>query len=342
MKIFLDAYLEGNLGDDLFVDILLNRYPNHQFYTLSWNFLPTKNLKVFSNKFWIKVIKKLYLERLIANTCDLIVTIGGSVYIEHTGDTKRNFSLGQKPRYIMGVNFGPYRTQKYFDKIHKVFEKAEDVCFREEYSYNLFKDLSNVRWAPDIVFSMDTDNITITNKKRVVFSIISCKRKIEEKYTVAYEEKIIEMTKFFINQGYEVCYMSFCKNEFDEEAIESILEKCDENLRKNISKYYYRGDMKEALEQLADAQIIVGGRFHANILGMLFGKTVIPMLYSQKTQNVLDNMNFKGKIIDIKKINELDIQKELTTDMLVYKQDIKYELEHAKEHFKKLDQVLRK
>lgn len=342
MKVFINAYLEGNLGDDLFVDILLNRYPNHQFYTLSWDYLPTKNLKVFSNKFLIKVIRRLSLKRFFANCCDLSVSIAGSFYMEFEGDSKKNFSLGKKPHYIMGVNFGPYKTEEYFDNIHGLFKNAEDVCFREEYSYNLFKDLPNVRWAPDIVFSMDTSNIKITNRKRVIFSIISCRRKMEEKYTNAYEEKIIEMTKFFIDKGYEVCYMSFCKDEFDEEAIEAILNKCDNNLKNNISTYYYRGNRQEALEQLADSQIIVGGRFHANILGLLFGKTVIPMLYSNKTQNVLENMNFKGKIIDIRKIDELNIQKELTKDMLEYKQDIKYELEHAEEHFKKLDQVLRK
>ncbi|MBO5397962.1 MAG: polysaccharide pyruvyl transferase family protein [Clostridia bacterium] len=342
MKIFIDAFLEGNLGDDIFVDILLNRYPNHQFYTLSWDYLPTKNLKVFSNKFLIKVIRKLSLKKIVASTCDLSVTIGGSMYMEHEGDSKKSFSLGKQPHYIMGINFGPYKTKEYFDNIHGLFKNAEDVCFREEYSYNLFKDLPNVRCAPDIVFSMDTSNIKVTDRKRVVFSIISCRRKMEEKYTKAYEEKIIEMTKFFIDKGYEVCYMSFCKDEFDEEAIEAILNKCDSNLRKNISTYYYKGNRQEALEQLADSQIIVGGRFHANILGLLFGKTVIPMLYSNKTQNVLDNMNFKGKIIDIRKINELDIKKELTKDMLEYKQNIKYEMEHAEEHFKKLDQVLRK
>ena len=45
MKIFINAFLEGNLGDDIFVDLLLDRYPNHNFYTLSSDYLPTKNLR---------------------------------------------------------------------------------------------------------------------------------------------------------------------------------------------------------------------------------------------------------------------------------------------------------
>lgn len=341
MKIFINAFLEGNLGDDIFVDLLLDRYPNHNFYTLSSDYLPTKNLKVFSNEFFIKVIRKLSLKSLFANRCDLSVTIGGSMFMEQKGDATRNFSLGKKPYYIMGINFGPYKSQTYFDNIHSYFKDAEDICFREEYSYNLFKDLPNTRWVPDIVFSMDTSNIKITNNKRVVFSIISCSRKIEEKHTGNYEKKIIQMTKFFINKGYDICYMSFSKREGDENAISSILNKCDEELKQKISVYNYRGNRKEALEELANSQIIVGGRFHANILGMLLGKTIIPMLYSNKTKNVLDNMNFKGKIIDIRTLNEADLHEEISDKDLEYKQDIQYEIEHAEEHFKKLDKILR-
>ena len=31
-KIFIMAYLRNNLGDDLFVKELINRYPNEKFY----------------------------------------------------------------------------------------------------------------------------------------------------------------------------------------------------------------------------------------------------------------------------------------------------------------------
>ena len=35
MKVYVDAYLAKNLGDDLFVDILTKRYPNHSFTAIS-------------------------------------------------------------------------------------------------------------------------------------------------------------------------------------------------------------------------------------------------------------------------------------------------------------------
>ena len=35
MKVYVDAYLEKNLGDDIFLDMLIKRYPKHKFYAMS-------------------------------------------------------------------------------------------------------------------------------------------------------------------------------------------------------------------------------------------------------------------------------------------------------------------
>ena len=341
MKVFVNAYLENNLGDDLFMDILVNRYKNHQFYALTNSYEATcSNVHKIKNKYFIKLIRKLNLKPIIANRFDLVVTIGGSVYMETS--SKHKFSLGKNPYYILGTNFGPYKTKEYFNNAHEFFKKAEDVCFREKYSYDLFSDLQNVRYASDIIFSLDVSNIKITNNKKIVFSIISCKDKINEKYTQEYEKAIISLTKFFIEKGYEICFMSFCKLEHDEEAIENILAKCDEKIKEKITTYYYRGNRKEAIEILADSQIIVGGRFHANILGMLLGKTVIPMMYSDKTKNVLDDMKYEGKTIDIRNLHEFDAFKLLLEKDLQYKKDVSFQIKDAQNHFRKLDEILKK
>ena len=342
MKIFINAYLENNLGDDLFVDILLNRYSNHKFYALSSCYKKeTNNIHVFSNEFLIKVIRKLKLKPLLANLNNLVVTIGGSMYMEKEG-VKPNFSLGKNDYYILGTNFGPYKTVNYFNKAKEFFSKAKDVCFRESYSYNLFSELNNVRCASDIVFSLDTSSIEIKNEKKVIFSIISCKNKVGKEYTEDYEKTIMNLSQFFIDKGYKVCFMSFCKKEGDEEAIEAILDRCDDFLRRNITTYYYKGNRKEALEQIASSEIIVGGRFPANNLGMLFEKTVIPMMYSDKTKHVLEDMKFEGKVFDIRKLKDLDINKEIKEKDLKYKQNIEYQKQDAYRHFEILDKRLKK
>ncbi len=182
---------------------------------------------------------------------------------------------------------------------------AEDVCFRDKYSYDLFSTIPQVRYTTDLVFNLDTTNIHFTNRKRVIFSIIDCNEKMHPKYTKAYEQKIIEMTKLALSKGYEVCYMSFCRIEKDEQAIERIIAQCDKELQKQIQTYYYRGNIQEALQTLADCQIIIGARFHSNILGLLFHKSIIPMIYSDKTKQVLEDLSFQGQMADIATISRV-------------------------------------
>ena len=348
MKIYLDAFLANNFGDDLFVDILLKRYPNHNFIAISNGIVYNRysNLKVFSNSFFYRVMKKFKLDKLIANRCDLIVTIGGSMYIENTG-VKQDFNLGKNKRYILGANFGPYKSELFKENVKELFKNTEDVCLRDLYSYNMFKELTNVRYAPDIIFGLDNENVKVTNRKRAIISVISCNYKFKENlnnftdtYTEEkYEEKIIELIKYLQSKEYEICLMSFCKEQNDEEAIESILKKCDEDTKNRIEKYYYTGDIAEALNVIGDSRLIIGSRFHANIIGMVLGKTVIPMYYSDKTKNVIEDMNIDIKAVDIRDIQNFDINS-INDEDLTRVIDVSGLKRDAKNQFNELDKVL--
>lgn len=342
MKVFVNAYLENNLGDDLFFDILKNRYSGNKFYVMSSSIKNEDNVVVYKNKFLNKLIRRFELKKFLTNKCDVIVSIGGSMYMEQKNDTNRKFFLGKKPYYILGSNFGPYHTETYYKNAHKFFEKAEDVCFRDKYSYNLFSDIKAVRYAPDIIFTLDTKNLEkVQNTKRAIFSIISCRDKVNVKYEEEYKNAIIDMTKKLIDDGYKITYMSFCKNENDELAIEEILEKIDNNIKKYIETYYYRGNIKEAIEVLNNSDIIVGTRFHSIILGMLLNKTVIPIIYSDKTKHMLEDFKFNGKTVDIRNLDNYNIEELFTDENKKYKLNIEKIKEEAEEQFRELDKVLK-
>ena len=342
MRIYLKGYLARNLGDDLFVKTIVERYKTQKFYTISneFDYNNYNYLKVYSNSLLYRVIRKFKLEKNLASLCDISVTIGGSMYMECAdSDKDKDFRLGKNKHYILGCNFGPYKTEEYFNKVKKAFESAEDVCFREEYSYNLFKDLKNVRYAPDILFSLDTSKVKITNRKRAVISIISCKYKLKESYTSDYENKIIELIKYLIDKGYEICLMSFCQKEKDEEEIESILSKCDIETKNKIETYYYRGNIEEALNTLGDSSLVIGSRFHANILAMVLGKPVIPVIYSDKMNHVLEDMKANLKTIDIRQIKDFDVNS-ITDEDLSKIINIDQERKESLRHFEKLDEIL--
>ena len=243
--------------------------------------------------------------------------------------------------YSVGISFGPYETEKYLNECKNIFKRSKYVCFRDKASYNLFKDLgNNIDVSPDFAFNLSKENIKVTNRKRVIFSIIDCKNKLDEKYQNLYDEKMIDLTKLFIEKGYEITYMSFCKNQGDEIAINRIINKCEKDIREKIDTYFYQGDLDDALNVLGDSSVIIGSRFHANILGLILGKTIIPVIYSEKTTNALTDMEFKGKVIDIKQIDKFDVNT-ITEEDLNYHLDVSKQIEEVKRPLKIIDEIFK-
>ena len=334
MKVFIEAYLYGNLGDDLFLDILSERYPNTEFITVSHFYEPiSEQVKVHNDRWLGKLIPLRKIQKFYAKKCDLVVSIGGSMYIEGVSEMSPVADFGKK-YYIIGANFGPYDSQQYVRKHHQFFPNAEDVCFRENYSYRLFQEIKNVRKAPDIVFSCKYIPEHREHRHQLILSVINCQNELE-KYRECYLSKMAQLAENFVERGYEVCCMSFCKAQKDEEAIEEIRRRC----KVSIDTYYYRGNHKEALQMIADCEVVIGTRFHANVLGFLFHKAVIPIVYSKKTSNMLEDLNFQGKSISLNEIDKFEAE-EITEQDLQYRLEIDKIKERAEEQFMKLDKVL--
>lgn len=347
-NIYLKAYIEKNLGDDLFVKIITDRYSNTQFYINSdANYLKINNLISYKQNKFInltnKIIKKISkgrisIDKYYINKNDLYVLIGGSLFIERKR-SKKYLEKVNKKYYILGSNFGPYYSKEFYKKYYNYFSLAEDVCFRDEKTYNLFRDLKNTRKASDIVFSLNTQKyVNNKNSNIAIISVVDCSRKMSVEYKEFYENKIVELIKFLKSKSYLVKLMSFCKSEGDEDAIYSILQKLNDF--ENISTYFYDGDINQSLEILNDSKLIIGTRFHANILGLILNKTVIPIAYSDKTIDVLHDMNFKGKFFDIRDMDNFNIFS-IKDEDLNYKLDVSFQRKDAKRQFEMLDKILK-
>lgn len=330
MKVFVDAYLFQNLGDDLFVHILCERYPHVDFSCVShFHQATTNNLKVINNKLLIKLLGYEKMKMKYVKQSDLVVYIGGSMFIE--GESKPSQILQSDLKtYILGSNFGPYQNDQYVQTHRDIFKKMQDVCFRDDYSYQLFKDIDTVRKASDIVFNLQVKP-QVNSDKKAVISIIQAKAQ----YYDDYHQKMIELIKKLKQDGYKVCLMSFCRLQNDELEIEKLMQEVDVD-----ETYYYRGNIQEALATLNSASLIVGSRFHANILGLLMNKTILPICYSDKTKNVLKDIEFKGKVIDLKEIKQFDVNS-LNEKDYNYHIDITSVIQDANKMFEKLDRVLK-
>ena len=220
-KVFLTYYMELNYGDDLFVHLLCNRYPNTRFY-MEYKKGKVAGIRDIPNLILLKnstfkgllhsVIKIFSINWM--NIC-IYIYIGGSLFQETAKTNIYKIKLPKRywkdlPVYILGANFGPFITKEYYDKYHEIFTKCSGVCFRDKKSYNLFKNIDCVRYAPDIIFNY---KLPVVNKeKSIAISVIGEKTGCNYQ---KYLDRIIEVVKFYINKGFSIKLLSFCENEGD-------------------------------------------------------------------------------------------------------------------------------
>jgi len=350
------AYSATNLGDDLFIKILCDRYPRQKFYIIadkkhSKPFETISNLKVINPVSFIdKIILKLgfnftsynILSKKIAKKNDSVVHIGGSIFMQNSNWSNRvkeydKLIKSSNNFFVLGSNFGPYQDHLYFEKYNNLFKNINDICFRDNHSYSKFQSLDNVRKAPDIVFALDSDKIIDYKLNNYfVISVINLENRKELKeYQKLYEQAIIDISKQLIDRGKKVVLMSFCEREGDEVAIKRIKKQYS---HEKLKAYFYKGNMPEALSVIKSSEGVVATRFHSMILALLFDKPFFPFIYSNKTLNVIEDLEYDNYYLNISQTQNIDINKivdQLTNGIFYNLSEIKDE---ANKQFLKLDE----
>ena len=173
-RVFLFGYWHRNLGDDLFLKIISERYPQCRFFISSnddyRNF--ASNLQNKRNRIINKLIRVLTHEKwdysmLCSMAFKVSVYLGGSLFIESKLPYERHHSK-QSEYYVIGANFGPYFSDAYLKYHERFFLDAKDVCFRDESSLQLFSQAEHLRLAPDVVFGLKTvENVEFYEKMSI-------------------------------------------------------------------------------------------------------------------------------------------------------------------------------
>lgn len=359
--IILYAYDKVNLGDDLFLHTITKRYPSVRF--LLWS--SKENKKTFSSLRNLRVIDRennffQMLNRihpsLVARyknwqekRADAVVYIGGSIFIEYESWPLVlnwwNYQVDHHRLYVLGANFGPFHSETYRAAMAKVFDRAQDVCFRDRYSCELF-ERHRVRWAPDILFGCPMPKKKEI-KHQVFLSVINCEKKNEGDHTLGvyqnqYMENLIELMQVYLQRGYHVVLSSFCKAEGDEEVISALEQHFREKTASGkVQPLCYDGTNADALlEAIAESEFVIASRFHAVILGLAAGRPVFPIIYSDKTFHVLDDMGFCGHYLDLRRqeaISIADVEANRTQCGTVSAEVLHKE---AEGHFRVLDREL--
>ena len=86
---------------------------------------------------------------------------------------------------------------------------------------------------------------------------------------------------------------------------------------------------------MSSAEIIIGTRFHSIVLGVILQKEIIPISYSNKTNNFLIDIGFDDIINDIRCMDEILISGRVDINI------IKRLQESAEKQFIMLDEYLK-
>lgn len=334
--IYLRAYLNENLGDDLFVKIVADRYPNYTFKIYDIN---SPIVKFPSNVEFIiddveknrirkqrikfekirsnRVMRHLFIDFFMHDNCEKRKIIknsilrlyvigsgfmeGGKIGLEYYLNERSFF---KKDAYLLGCNFGPYYSRQY-RKIHeKLFALSNDICFRDTYSKEQFSMLSNVRQEADIVFTYKGGEKEIAGVSLgyILISVVNLNKdsnstELRNDYLQFLIKLVIDITQL----GKKVILVGFCKNQRDNEVIEKICDGLLPEKLKNIQIFNYPDiGYKEMMWLFKNADAVVASRYHAAIIGMLYSKKIYVLAYSEKIIHVLQDIDRRIKYIDIR------------------------------------------
>ena len=366
-RALLFACIEKNIGDDLFVRTVCERYPHTTFFITSdaeyGSLAKIPNLRFDPHlKKWMRASNmghgsawKNAVGRLLCRCCRLRVpACRCAVNIVGNSFKNQNYQgpadarwmrerLGlAKEYFLLSTNFGPYTDPRWKQDFEEIFPQMQDVCFRDKDSFELFRQIPTVRYAPDAILSLGRQP-SPKNGNTVLLSVLDC-RMPERGPTLnqtgpIYETLMARCADFYVEQGLLVVLVE-SNAEQDHPAAERILAQCRN--RQKVDVFAYDGNLEPLWQLYASAQKVIATRLHTIILSWLFDVPVVPIVYDIKVDNILRSYEFTGTRYDI---HELDMVQPDTIERAfgAYSYQVPEELIRAADgQFAALDRVLQK
>ena len=332
-KMYLFACIEKNIGDDLFIYCVCKRYPFIDFIISDQaNYMKINNISNlrYSKKLknWIRFansdpnsIIKSIIVRFLENIFKFKLKKLDSIYIvgnafknmNYKGEKqlfwlKRRVNLSNK-FFLLSTNYGPSNNDKWIDDCKNVFKTIDDVCLRDRKSFELFKDLPNVRYAPDAVISCVLPEYN-KNDNYIVISIIDCllneRSEKLKKTALDYEKKMSSIINSFTKNNYNIVLLNSNSLQ-DNPASQRILKMCND--MDKIKIINYNGNLKEVFNIFENAKAILATRLHTIILGWLYNIPTIPIVYDIKVKYLLESYEFNNANFDINDLKDLNYNK---------------------------------
>lgn len=352
MKVLIEFYYLNNFGDDLILGSFIQN-TNITDITIIGEERRRGNDYVFGNKVKFISYKKALLS---VKEYDAFIVLGGSMFQEskdwNMRITKlailaRIFKYFDKKNYITGINFGPSYSKKHLNKSLNLFEMFDSITVRDKKSYDVInnKVRSSVNLFPDSAFafehSISRERVSNSKDKVIGISVLNVNHK---GLSEVYLKKIREISSTLLGRGYKITYFAYQSDHShnDEVVIKEIVNNIELNKVSKINIIKYNGvNFKEFFESIEECDVILGTRFHSIITALMLNKPIYPIIYSPKTSDFLNTIQFENGVdwLNIENVDKWSSEEIINNIIMLSgsrknKDERISELKHmAREHF---------
>lgn len=347
LKVIIRAYLDNNLGDDLMLNLLFQRFPEYTFYLYTNSSVVKHTFQKYNNV----IIRDPSQMISDAKVSDAFITIGGSIFQlvnlrQHASRIMKilflkYLKMRKKKIVTIGANIGPLSNKFSYKLVEWEIRQNSLTTVRDTVSLGIiekFKKVNNFYQASDIVYNLDL-NVS-TEKRGLGISTYRQSRGNDNNidvYTV-----LAKIADAFIEKtGEPVKLFSFdSETENDLSSAYHIYELS--NYKQMISIEPYLGNQENFLEQFKSCNRMIAIRFHSAILSDICKIPFFPIIYSNKLRDMLNDLEYSGPIIDIKNLDSDDDVDQIVEEIIkgnnLYLNEEKHQ--NAYIHFDELEKIL--
>ena len=296
MKIILDAWFDNNFGDDLFINTVLNRYPEDEFYVF-WERVHPAVLDQ------AKAYSRL---KILPGNCSMMenmafdgyIQVGGDVYM-NWGDYSRRIrtmrAVKKAGGFVALLGFSLYETYCEETKadLRTMMGLADVIVVRDSTSAQRLKTI-----APDV---------SIINSSDMAFAGEYCKPEKTDREVLGIAPRRKYMAKDEDHSAYceamaviadgwlanhpqgTARFLALSTGDFDDIAVSrEIMGMMQHGQRAEVVGY--DGDMDAFVAAMGGCSAMLPTRFHALVFALMFGIPFVPVTYEVKLNQLLDEL----------------------------------------------------
>lgn len=348
----LFAYLDNNIGDDLMLKLISERFPDFRFYFYTSNTTVINTLSQFEN--FISRDPKDRKEDL--NSMDVILSIGGSIFndlntmrgklarIRKILFLKKAKSKGKKI-ITLGCNLGPYTDQ--LGIFLTLFELKMNslVTVRDKASFNLAssnRKLYNLHLADDIVYNL---NFYPVQKLKTGLGISAFRSTHLGENNYQNYQALAKIADEYIKRNNKIVkiFAFDSETENDLAAAHHIFALIENKHMVEIVSYI--GNINNFLLEFSSCECHIAIRFHSAVLSNVFKIPFYPIAYSNKMKEFIEDKFPNFNLINISnlqvdKFNFLKVVEDLSN--LTELCSSTYFENNSKTHFDELERLWNK